>query len=66
MKKKRTVPLRSPPEMEVFIKDIQAKKFVEQKRFIPTSRILMGMLNQYKKNPNLVNELYKAKFEDLK
>jgi len=60
---KRTVPLRSPPDFNKFIKDIQAKKFQEQKRLVPTSRILTGMLNQYKQHPLLIKQLFKADFK---
>ena len=60
---KRTVPLRSPPDFNKFIKEIQAKKFQEQKRLVPTSRILTGMLNQYKQHPLLIEQLFKADFK---
>jgi len=60
---KRTVPLRSPPDFNKFIKDIQAKKFQEQKRLVPTSRILTGMLNRYKQHPLLIEQLFKADFK---
>jgi len=61
--KKRTTTMRSDPLFADFIKGIQAKKLVDEKRFVKSSRITKAIFNQYQKYPNLLKELEGA---DLK
>lgn len=63
MAKNRTYPVRSDVAFRNFIKEIQAKKFAQTKRFVTSARITRAILNQYKKYPGIAEDLYGA---DLK
>ena len=58
--KKRTEVVRTDSRFRELIQSIQAKKFVQDKKLIKSSRITLAMVNQYKKYPELMRELEKA------
>jgi len=60
---KRTEVVRTDPGFRELIQSIQAKKFIQDKKLVKSSRITLAMVNQYKKYPELMRELEKA---DLK
>ena len=55
--KNRSTIIRTDKEFANMIKQIQAKKLAQQKRFVKSSRITKAILNQYKKYPQLFEEL---------
>ena len=63
MSRYRTEVLRTDPQFKDMVKNIQAKKFLTEKRLVKSSRITLAMFNQYSKYPELMRELEKA---DLK
>ena len=63
IRKRRTEVVRTDPKFKEMIKDIQAKKFMQDKRMVKSSRITLAICNQYNKYPELMRELEKA---DLK
>jgi len=58
--KKRTEVVRTDSKFRELIQSIQAKKFVQDKKLVKSSRITLAMVNQYKKYPELMRELEKA------
>jgi len=58
--KKRTEVVRTDSRFRELIQSIQAKKFVQDKKLVKSSRITLAMVNQYKKYPELMRELEKA------
>lgn len=58
--KKRTEVVRTDSRFRELIQNIQAKKFVQDKKLVKSSRITLAMVNQYKKYPELMRELEKA------
>jgi len=57
---KRTEVVRTDSRFRELIQNIQAKKFVQDKKLVKSSRITLAMVNQYKKYPELMRELEKA------
>lgn len=49
--------LRAHKEFANMIKNIQAKKLQQQKRFVHSSRVTLAIVNQYRKYPSLFDEL---------
>jgi len=60
MKNKKTQPVRSHPSFVAMVKTLQAKKLLQEKRFVKSSRITLAMFNQYNKYPYLMKELEDA------
>jgi len=58
--KKRTEVVRTDSRFRELIQSIQAKKFIQDKKLVKSSRITLAMVNQYKKYPELMRELEKA------
>jgi len=58
--KKRTEVVRTDSKFRELIQSIQAKKFIQDKKLVKSSRITLAMVNQYKKYPELMRELEKA------
>jgi len=46
---KRTEVVRTDSRFRELIQNIQAKKFVQDKKLVKSSRITLAMVNQYKK-----------------
>ena len=59
-KKKITQVTRAHQDFTDLIKNIQAKKFIQQKKLVKSSRITLAIANQYKKYPLLWEELQGA------
>ncbi len=57
---KRTEVVRTDSRFRELIQSIQAKKFIQDKKLVKSSRITLAMVNQYKKYPELMRELEKA------
>jgi len=55
--KKRTVTCRVDPEFKKFIDDLSRFKANQEKEEIKPSRITQAIFNQYKKYPNLLEEM---------
>ena len=61
--KNRTEVMRADPNLKKFLKDMQMKKLMKEKRITPISRIGLAMLNQYMRYPELIKELEKAELK---
>jgi len=64
MNRERTEVIRVPSEFKKWIQDLRRFKSEQEKADIKTSRIAKAMLNQYKKYPNLVNEIRFSKLSE--
>jgi hypothetical protein len=63
IKQPKTRVVRTHPNFEKLIKDIQVKKFQQQKKMVKSSRITLAIFNQYKKYPELLEELRRAELK---
>jgi len=61
MKTNRT--LRSPPVLNKLIKRIQAKKYQEQFREVPTSKILNTIYTQIIRRPKIIKKLFDSDYK---
>jgi len=61
--KNRTEVMRVNPQLKKFVKDLQMKKLMKEKRITPTARITLAIFNQYIKYPELIKELEKAELK---
>lgn len=59
--KKRTEALRTDPDFKKFVTELSRLKSYQEKEAITPSRITQAMYNQYKKYPNLLEEIKLSK-----
>ena len=60
IRKKRSETLRTDPEFKRFVQELSRTKSVQEKCDIKPTRITQAMLNQYRKYPNLLDEIRKT------
>jgi len=59
--KRRTEVLRTDPEFKRMVEELSRIKALQENQDIKPSRITQAMYNQYKKYPNLLNEIQQSK-----
>ena len=59
--RKKTEVLRTDPDFKKFVNDLKRFKSQQEREDINSSRITQAIFNQYKKYPNLLDEIKKSK-----
>jgi len=65
MAKKNNELIRADPEFKKFVNDLRRFKSSQEKKDISTARITRAMFNQYKKYPDLIDEIKISKLGEF-